>query len=70
MEMTEYRNMVDVEKVNKVLLNNTLHYQQLFQNGMIEFSEYSIVENVLLRLQRGFDEIQAESIPTKEGDEL
>ena len=48
--MKEKVNVVEVASVNKVLDNLLRNYKSVYENGGMEFYEYAIVENVMLKL--------------------
>lgn len=42
---------------NKLFIN----YAKLFKNGQISFAEYTLVENMIMKIQAGFEEMVNEN---------
>jgi len=38
-----------------------ISYAKLFKNGQISFAEYTLIENIIMKIQAGFEEIVNEN---------
>lgn len=47
--------VVELAAVSKSLNNVFADYVKMFENGMMDFHEYAIIENILIKLQKEFE---------------
>lgn len=47
--------VVELAAVNKSLNNVFGDYVKMFENGMMDFPEFAIIENILIKLQKEFE---------------
>ena len=63
MVMTEkIKQAVRVTEVNKVIGNIFSEYIQLFRNGKMDFKDFVVIENILIKLQTELDKLDIEYI--------
>ena len=46
---------ISVRKVQNLINNILMSYAEEYESGRMNFSEYAIIENISVRLQREFD---------------
>ena len=59
--------VVEIAAVNKSLNNVFSDYVKMYENGMMDFPEYAIIENILIKLQKELEFIEKKEVEVSDG---
>lgn len=54
--------VVELAAVSKSLNNVFGDYVKMFENGMMDFPEFAIIENILIKLQKEFESMEKKEL--------
>lgn len=59
--------VVEIAAVNKSLNKVFSDYVKMYENGMMDFPEYAIIENILIKLQKELEFIEKKEVEVSDG---